>query len=166
MSGPSKAEIIKEFQEIANAGNIDDIKVQYKVSGGPPGKQFSQEITLPGGDAPIELNILHKTDDPRSPELISEKKQLPTLDVAEKRSLFKQIASGALAEGSSSEPPVFLPDSVVGSLTIQVKDKEPTTIPFLVDEIDRNIQNKPIPPEIADAVKRIEKITQTSGGDI
>jgi hypothetical protein len=165
MAGSSGSQNLREFHELANAGSISDIKVQYKVSGGPPGKQFTQEINLPGGDAAAELNILRKTDDSH-PERISKEKRLLSLDVTQKRSLFKQIALGALADLFVSETPVFLPDSVVASLTIQVKDKEPTTVLFLADERDRRIQNKPIPPEIADAVKYLERIIQTPGGDI
>jgi hypothetical protein len=164
LSESSRAQILREFYELANAGNINDVKVQYRVSGGPPGKQFAQEIILPGGDAPLELNILHKND--HRPEVMAEKSRHLSLDVTEKRSLFKQIALGAMAILSVSEKPAFLPDSVVASLTIQVKDKEPTTVLFLVDEIDRRIQNKPIPPQIADAVKHFERIIQTSGGKI
>jgi hypothetical protein len=165
LSESSRSQNLREFHELVNAGSIEDIKVQYRVSGGPPGKQFTQEINLPGGDAPVELNILRKTDD-RRPELTSEKKRLLSLDPTEKPSLFKQIALGALASLSTSEKPLFLPDSVVASLTIQVKDKEPTTIRFLADEVDRRIQNKPIPPEIADAAKHFERMIQTLGGEI
>jgi hypothetical protein len=165
LSRSSRSQNLREFYELANSGSIDEIKIQYRVSGGPPGKQFRQEINLPGGDAPVELDILHKTDD-RRPDLMSEKKRHLSLGLTQKRSLFKQIALGALADISSSETPLFLPDSVVASLTIQIKDKEPTTILFLADERDRTIQNKPIPPEIADAVKQLERIIQTQGGGI
>jgi hypothetical protein len=152
VSRSSRSRILREFHELVNAGNIDDVKVQYRVSGGPPGKQFAQEVNLPGGDAALELNI-------RDERLLS-------LGATKKRSLFKQIASGAMASLSIPEKPVFLADSVVASLTIQVKDKEPTTVQFLVDKIDRRIQNKPIPREIAGAVKHFERIIQMSGGKI
>jgi hypothetical protein len=152
VSKSSRSRTLREFHKLVNAGNIDDVKVQYRVSGGPPGNQLAQEVNLPGGDAALELNI-------RDERVLS-------LDITKKRSLFKQIALGARASLSIPEKPVFLPDSVVASLTIQVKDKEPTTVQFLVDKTDRRIQNKPIPREIADAVERFERIIQMSGGKI
>ena len=84
VSRSSRSRNLREFHKLVNAGNIDDVKVQYRVSGGPPGKQFAQEVNLPGGDAALELDI-------RDERLLS-------LDVTKKRSLFKQIALGAMAE--------------------------------------------------------------------
>jgi hypothetical protein len=162
----SKSEILREFHELVNAGSIDNIRIQYRVSGGPPGKHITQEIDLAGGDAPVELNILHKTDNDRHPELVSEKKQLSRIDATKKRTLFKQIALGTLSGISISEKPLFLPDSVIASLIIHVKNKEPTTVRFLAYERDRIRQGKPIPPEIADAVKSLERIIQTQGREI
>ena len=70
--------------------------------------------------------------------------------------MFRQIALG-IEDLISAEKAVFLPDSVVASLTIRIADKEFTTH-FLANERDRIIQNNPIPSEIATVVKSFEKI--------
>ena len=53
----------------------------------------------------------------------------------------------------------FIPDSVVGSITIEVGE-EKETLYFLADEEDRVAQDKPIDPQMTEAIKRIRLISQ------
>jgi len=160
MSDP-KLKVIREFRRSVESGNIDNLKIVYKVSGGPPGNQIVKEIIIPGFKEEIELNIKDQSD--QFTEMSNAKRSLRQ-DSTEKHSLFKQIASD-MQDLTSLSKPIFLPDSVVGSLTIQTENNEDNTIYFLVDEVDRKIQNKPIPPGIANVIKDLERITKTTDGD-
>jgi hypothetical protein len=151
MSESSKTDLVKGLRALVDSNNIDDISVTYKVSGGPPGDQIVQKIILSGHNSEAELSI---KDEIKSK---SEQKRTLKIEPEEKRSIFRQIALG-VENLVSAEKAVFLPDSVIATLSIRVADKELTTH-FLADERDRIIQNNPIPSEIVTVVKHFEKIT-------
>lgn len=150
MSNSSKAKLVEELRRLVDSDNTDNISITYKASGGPPEERIVQKITLSGRNLDVESSI---KDEIKSK---SEQKRLLKIEPVERRSLFKQIALG-IEDLISGEKAVFLPDSVVASLTIRISDKEFTTH-FLANERDRIIQNNPIPSEIATAVKSFESI--------
>jgi hypothetical protein len=123
--------------------------VAYEVSGGPPGERITQKMII-GEDENVKLEM----NDETKPDI--DKMSLISIDPAERKSLLEELAT-SLDKGKSllDEPDkVFLPDSVVSSLTIQVED-ETLTLHFLTDEFDRKLQNKPIPPELSTVIEKI-----------
>jgi hypothetical protein len=151
MSESEELKIIKEFRDLAETDNFDNLKIIYQVSGGPPGEQFIQRIVLPGREADAEMSMHDQAN------LKSEEKHL-RLESTKKRNLFKLIGKGMVSL-LSPEKAIFLPDSLIASLTVQVTDKR-STVYFLADKVDRDIQNKPIPTDIANAIEYIEGLQQ------
>ena len=154
MSQASKAEIIRKFRELVNKRQINRVKVIYGIAGGPPGMHLSEEITFFGnGNA-----RLMRYDEARSPSI---QKGIVKLEPAETLSLFEQIAQG-LDSLNEAEAPIFFPDSVVSSFTIELQDKK-VTVCFLSYESDRLLQNKSISKVVAQAAQSIELISQRVG---
>jgi len=151
MSDPTKSKFLKEVDRLIDNGNIKDLEIIYRVSGGPPGNQTRKEFILSGFQEKVQLNVEKNL------------KRFLNLDTTKKNYLFKQISSGI--QNFSLEKPLFLSDSVVASITIKNHNKEENTIYFLPDETDRKIQNKPIPKEIANFVEDFNKMTKTTNGD-
>jgi hypothetical protein len=85
---------------------------------------------------------------------------------AEVQSLLAQVGQGIDSLVPRSEAR-FLPDSVVGSITLEV-DGEQATFYFLVDEEDRLSQNKQIAPAMAEAIDTFSHLSEQllqRGGD-
>jgi hypothetical protein len=74
------------------------------------------------------------------------------------QALLKHIEQGIDGLVPSSEAQ-FLPDSVLGSITLEI-DGEQATFYFLIDEDDRINQNKPIAPAIVEAIDIFSTFSQ------
>ena len=143
--------VIQKFHERIDRGNLtDDTKIVYRVAGGFPHERI-EEYCLSGSGTATLLRQDRLNSIPRQ-ELST------TLDQTESRELFQQIRSG-LASLIPQSQARFLPDSVVGSLTVEV-DGERETFYFLPQEEDRVAQNKPIAPQIVEAGKHFREIAQ------
>ncbi|MGQ9871190.1 hypothetical protein [Leptodesmis sp.] len=77
---------------------------------------------------------------------------------AEVQSFLAQVGQGIDSLVPRSEAR-FLPDSVVGSITLEV-DGEQATFYFLVDEEERQGQNKPIAPAMAEAIDNFSQLSK------
>lgn len=146
MSNLSNIGMIESFRKNVDEGK--SVVVTYVVSGGAPGERINQKITI-GEDENVKLEI----SDEKRPRL--EKKSLIPVNPVEQKSLLEELAIALdKTKPLLYEPDnVFLPDSVVSSLTVQVGN-ESLTLYFLSDEIDRKLQNKPIPEELAKVIEK------------
>ena len=77
---------------------------------------------------------------------------------AEVQSLLTQVGQGIDSLIPRSEAR-FLPDSVVGSITLEVDGKE-ATFYFLVDEEERQAQEKEIAPAMVEAIDNFSKFSE------
>lgn len=147
-----ESRIIRKFRERLDRGNLtDDVNVVFRIAGGMLGQRIEQEFILSGsGEAKTMLR-----DVLRSVETV---KTSSKLDRAETRDLLRKIASGVDSLVPRSEAR-FLPDSVVGSVTIEV-DGEKTKLYFLAGEEERAARGKKISPEMTDAIRLIKKKSQ------
>jgi hypothetical protein len=150
MSEVSKSEIMRKFRERVDRGTLaEDIKLIYRIAGGLPTEQVEEEFRLYGsGKADVVVRDALKS--------MPIKEVSGEIDQAETRDLLQQIESGLDSLTPRSEAR-FLPDSVVGSITIQVGQEE-TTLYFLADEGERLAQAKPISPQMTEAIQRIRNI--------
>jgi hypothetical protein len=146
-----KTEILRKYSELVNIGQIDQIKITYRVGGGPPGKLLYEEMMFLGNN---DVRLIRK--DEITPDFTLEGSL--KLDPAETHILFSQIGRG-FDNFDMSSTPIFLPDSVVSSFTIEFEDNK-AAIYFLSNEVDRAVQNKAISPEIAEAHASVERISQ------
>lgn len=151
MSKLSESEIIQKFREGVGRGTLtEDIKLFYRITGGMPSERVEEEFRLSGsGKAKVMAQDVLRS--------------MPTQEVsgeinqAETRDLLQQLGSGIDSLVPRSEAN-FLPDSLVGSIIIEVGG-EKATLYFLADEEERLAQNKPISPKMTDAIQRIGKIS-------
>src|SRR5574341_327936 len=152
MSEIPESEIIRMFRESVKRGDFkDDLKISYNVSGGMPHQRIEEEFVLSGTGKAItkKQDVLRSI---RIPQVSAKLDRTEVLDI------FQQIEQGldSLVTRSKAR---FLPDSVVGSITIEVKG-EKTTLYFLADEEERVNQNKPISSQMAKAIQNFTNISQ------
>lgn len=152
MSKLSESEIVRKFRECVDRRTpTEDIKVIYRIAGGMPSQRVEEEFRLSGsGKAKVKARDVLRSIPPQE---VSEE-----LDQAETRDLFQKIGSSLDSLVPRSEAH-FLPDSVVGSITVEV-DGEEATLYFLADEEERLAQDKPISPKFTEAIQQIRKNSQ------
>ncbi len=139
--------LIQRFHERIDRGNLtDDIKMIYRVQGGLP--RIEEEYRLSGSGTATLLR-----DDPLYS--IPRQEFSTTLDQAESRELFQLIISGFTSLISQPQPPFLVPDSVLGSLMLEV-DGERATFHFIWQDVTGTAQYKPID----EAVERFRAIAQ------
>jgi hypothetical protein len=144
--GPLKG-LIQRFHERVDRGNLTgDIKFIYRVQGGLP--RIEEEYRLSGSGTATLLR-----EDPLYS--IPRQEFSTTLDQAESRELFQLIRSGLTGLISQPQPPFLVPDSVLGSLMVEV-DGERATFPFIWQDVTGTAQYKPID----EAVERFRAIAQ------
>ncbi len=151
MSKLSESEIIQKFRERVGQGTLtDDIKLVYRIRGGMPSERVEEEFRLSGsGKAKVVAQDVLKS---MPVQEVSEE-----IDQAETRDLLRQMGSGIDSLVPRSEAH-FLPDSLVGSITVEVGGEE-ATLYFLADEEEQLAQDKPISPQMTEAIQRIRKIS-------
>ena len=120
------------------ASNLKETTITYRVSGGPPGKRLLSILRVSGSGA-----ATYQHSDELQGEKITRAKR--TLREDETRSLFQQVHESGLLEQRDTGMG-FLPDSVIGSISIESDDAQ-ITYHFLADEQQQMSQRKePSPP--------------------
>ena len=150
MSNSIESEAIQKFRERLNQGNLAGINLTYRVSGGMPAEgRIEEEFSVSGNN----LATVRSVAETNLPQEASAE-----FAPAEVQSLLAQVGQGIDSLVPRSEAR-FLPDSVVGSITLEV-DGEQATFYFLVDEEDRLTQNKPISPAAAEVIDTFSHLSQ------
>ncbi len=141
---------IQSFKQRVDLGQLtSEVKVIYRASGGMPHEAAEQEFVVSGSGS---ANLM----DLSVSGLIS--RQAFDINPGDNSRIFELIRSGIDQLPTRSEAR-FLPDSSVGTITIEVNGAEETFY-FLTDEADRVLQNKPIPSEISKAIHRLTEISR------
>jgi hypothetical protein len=140
----------QKFNQRVDRGSLtNDVKVIYRVSGGMPHEAVDQEFVVSGSGS---TNLTDRS------ALGSISPKTFEINQGENREIFELVRSGINRLPTRSEAR-FLPDSLVGTITVEVNGEEETFY-FLADEADRAVQNKPIPSEISEAIQRLTEISQ------
>ena len=148
----SKLGVAQRFSERVSRGELtSDIGITYRVMGGMPHESIEEEFTLSGN---AQAHVV--SGDPRHSKL--QRKVSAKLDRAEARALF-ELAGKVFTDVSTRQARGFLPDSIVGSITIRVGSEEVEAY-FLTDEDQRVDQEKPISSELAMAVQRFDETSK------
>jgi hypothetical protein len=158
MSEKAESEVVTKFRSAVERGELDDVRVVYRVSGGVPGERIDEEISLSGADSAS----LRARDELR-PSAAAE--VAGRLDAEEARSMYRQTASALEAMVPRSEAR-FIPDSTVGMVTIGVGAEE-ETLYFLADEDQFYGQEERIArgaPRAAGAMREIARRLRQRGG--
>jgi hypothetical protein len=150
MNNSRESEAIQKFRERLNQGNLAGINVTYRVSGGMPAEgRIEEEFSVSGNN----LGTVRTVTGTNLPQEASAE-----FAPAEVQSLLTQVGQGIDSLVPRSEAR-FLPDSVVGSITFEV-DGEEATFYFLVDEEERQSQNKPISPAMVEAIDTFSNLSE------
>ena len=148
----SERKVVQKFRERTTQESLPEgLRVVCRVTGGMPSEHIEEEFTLYASNkAHVKKREILGTAIPQ--EGSSE------LQPNETRELLQQIAEGLDCLVTRSDAH-FLPDSSVGTITIEV-DGEELTLYFLADEEERLMQNKPITPQMDQAVRQISTLSQ------
>jgi hypothetical protein len=126
------------------------MRIIYRVSGGVPIERPADQELHISGDGSVTLRRISGSE---GLQLITAK-----LDQSDIVRLFQQLSSG-MTSLVPRDQAKFIPDSVVGSITIEV-DGQQTTRYFLVDEDDRRMQGRPITPIMANVTGELARLSQ------
>jgi hypothetical protein len=141
-------DVINEFRERVARGDLDRVGVIYRVSGGMPGEEHvTEELAIAG-----TKRARARTDSTTAPPAEAS----ASLDDAEVRELFRELSESA-GELLPRDQARFVPDSLVGSITIEV-DGRTATLYFLADEEERAAQRRPISRTTAEALDRVSQV--------
>jgi len=134
MSKSIESKVVEKFRKSLSEGELsENIRVVYRVAGGMPHERLEHEFTLTG----IGKSDVRMGDELRA---MVPQEASAELDGSETRDLLEQIGV-SLDELVPRSEARFLPDSVVGSITIEV-DGETETLFFLADEDQRIAQEE------------------------
>jgi hypothetical protein len=151
--------ISERLRELVTREDLrQDVQVVYRISGGMPEER---RFRLSGSNEAEAMFIdklsalVYSRDDlgPGAPQEVSTQ-----LDSAETKRLFQDVASSLDSLVSSSEAR-FLPDSSIGSITIEIGG-EHETLYFLADEGQRQGQDEAYAPRMPEALKPLEETSR------
>jgi hypothetical protein len=146
------SELSERFRALVNRGDLRrDVRVVYQISGGIPEEHVEEEFRLSGSNE-AESRFADERTAEAAREVSAE------LDRAETQQLFQRVAS-SLDELVSRSEAGFLPDSLVGSVTIEVEG-ERETLYFLADEGQRQGQDEASAPRMPEALKPLEETSR------
>jgi hypothetical protein len=148
MPETNKQEVLARFRRKLTDGDTEGLKVRLQITGGMPGEQYARrEVTLLG-TRQVEARA-ESTEGPPA-------EATSMLDEEEMYELLRRLGDGAddLVERSEAR---FIPDSVVGSVTIEV-DGEALTLFYLVDEEEREAQHQYLSPRTAEVIDRLSEL--------
>jgi hypothetical protein len=150
MPEADKREVLARFRRKLADQDTQGLRVHLQIAGGMPGEHYArEEVTLVGAQ-----RLMARTENTEGPPAEAES----TLDEAEAYELLQKLGDGAddLVDRSEAR---FIPDSVVGSVTIEV-DGEETTLFFLADEEEREAQRQYLSPPTAEALDRLAALAR------
>ena len=144
MAQSNEEKVIEKFRDILEDGDLSRIKIVNRITGGTPGEGRIEEESFISGKAEATF---------RSKEAGAPLKEASSkLKENEVRLLFEKVSKG-LDSLVTREKANFIPDSVIGSITIEV-DGEQATFFYLADEEERKAQQKPVSPKMTEALKK------------
>lgn len=129
MSESTESKVAEKFRKSLSAEKLpEDLRVVYRVSGGMPHERLEHEFTVTGaGRSDVRMG-----DELRA---MAPQEASADLDLGEARDLLEQIGV-SLDELVPRSEARFMPDSLVGSITIEI-DGEAAEFFFLADEDQR-----------------------------
>ena len=142
--------VIQNFRDHLERGDVTKVHVTNRIAGGMPGEGHIEEEFFVSGTNQAMRRAMSTGSPPEE--------ESSQLDEAEVRRLFDRISQGvdSLVPRDKAR---FVPDSVIGSIVIEV-DGEQATFFYLVDEEQREAQGQTLSPEMAEALKELSNLSQ------
>ncbi len=150
MNQSVESRVIEKFRENVARGDLDGVHIVNRIAGGMPGEgRIDEEFYISGRN---QARFRARTTGAPAEDTTSE------LSDAEVQRLFQQISTGVSGLVPRSQAQ-FVPDSVVGSITIEV-DGEQATFFYLVEEEEREAQGQPMAPEMSEALDNLSTLSK------
>jgi hypothetical protein len=150
-------EVLRSYLDDLAAGSVrlEPAILTYRVAGGPPGKRLETvlEVTSTG-----QVSLEHLDELSRQ----RRRRTAVRIPVDEVTALFRRVRESRLLEQTDAGGG-FLPDSIVGSITIAASGAR-VTYYFLADERQRGWQSKEISPAIATIKAALDALTDRMRG--
>jgi hypothetical protein len=150
MPEADKQEVLAKLRRKLTEGDTDNVRLHVRISGGMPGEEFqSQEVTLLG-----TRQVQARAEDTEGPPLEASS----ALDENQAYEVLWRLADGAddLVDRSEAS---FIPDSLVGAVTIEVEG-ETTTLYFLADAEEREAQRQFLSSATAEALDKLTALAE------
>jgi hypothetical protein len=141
-------EVIRKLHERATRGELNDIDVTYRVTGGAPGEQLvDEEVNLTGsGRMTAHLHTA----------AAGMRESSESLAAPEMKELLLQIGEGA-GELIPQSQARFVPDSIVGQISVKIDGQEASFF-FLPDEEQAKQHGKVLSPKAARSVGSLMRL--------
>ena len=150
MTQSNEEKVIEKFRDCLANGDLSRIHIVNRITGGTPGEGRIDEEFFISGKTEATVRI---SEAGAPPEEASSK--LKENDV---RLLFEKVSKG-VDSLVPREKASFIPDSDVGSITIEV-DGEQATFFYLMDEDEREAQQKPVSRKMTEALKKFSVLSK------
>lgn len=150
MNQSVEGRVVDKFREHLARGDLTKIRFINRVAGGMPGEGDIEEEFIVSGNKTAAVRA--KAAGAPSEEAFSE------LDVADVHELFQQV-SESLGDLTPREQAQFLPDSVIGSITIDVEGEQATFF-YLVDAEQRQEQGVSISSKASEALEGLSRFSK------
>jgi hypothetical protein len=147
--------LLKKFKSKILSDDFKNARIIYRVKGGTPTERIEKEV-LVNADGKVETII---NEDQLG--VLSKGKKSITRKDDEIKNLFKEVTN--FIDQLAADDSKFLPDSIIGSISIQIEDKETTIGYFLPEEEDRKVQNKFVGPNFSNVINKLESFFQEDG---
>ena len=143
-------EVVQEFVSRVQRGELNGVSITYRASGGMPGEvHVHEQMTIMDG-ARAEARR-EATGTPPA-------EAAADVDARQIEELFQKLARG-VGELVPREQARFVPDSLVGSVTIEIGGQS-TTLFYLADAEERRDQNKPLSPDTLEALEGMARLSR------
>ena len=144
--------LLQKFKSKISSNDFKNTTIIYRIKGGAPSERIDKELVV-NADGKVETII---NEDQLG--VLSKGKKSLTRNDNEIKNLFKEVTN--FIDQLAADDSKFLPDSVIGSLSIQIEDKETTIGYFLPEEEERKVQNKFVGPNLLNVINKLESFFQ------
>ena len=140
--------LIKKFKSNILSDDINDTRIIYRVKGGAPSGRIDKEVVV-NADGKVETII---NEDQLG--ILTKGKKSIEIKNNDVKNLFREITT--FIDELAADDSKFLPDSEIGSLSIEIEGNNTIIGYFLPEEEERKVQSKPTNPNLSNVISKLE----------
>jgi hypothetical protein len=148
MPNAAEDEVIQKLQERVTRRELNAIEVTYRVTGGTPGERLVDEELLIAGRNPVKARLRTSA--------AAMRESSENLATPEMEGLLLEV-TGAISELIPRSQARFIPDSIVGQISVKVDGKEASFF-FLADEEQAKQHGQALSPKAARALDSLARL--------
>ena len=148
MPNSNEDKVIRMLKELVADGKFDEIDVTYRVTGGSPAEQRVAEEVHLSGPGLVQARGMQDSQVMQESSL--------NIAVPELRDMLVEISEG-VGELIPRSEARFIPDSIVGQISVKVGGQEASFF-FLADEEQAKQHDKVLSPKAARSVETLQRL--------